>query len=214
MILPSVGVFFIGYLMMGFVASLPEVKNAGRKPTAILPSRKVVSGFPPEAAMLQWQKTFDDWANAPEVCKKDKAVNDFQRQQCDAFWEQFQIGLAVSLIPFLLVLAFLMVGLDLLVSIYRKARKKFQTGEAAFSGIVTEPAQVPKDGFAWFHCLTTVAVKLETGQQMKVYLPAELPIPRPGQTLAVFDVGKVLGQKRHLAIVYAPHVVIVSGGRA
>jgi hypothetical protein len=40
-------------------------------------------------------------------------------------------------------------------------------------------------------------------------MPLGAPVPLPGQTLAVFDGGK----KRHVGVLYAPHLAVVSGSR-
>lgn len=198
MIFPSLGVFLIGFLMIGIYLDSMESQV----------SRGVVEG-----GSYYFKTLIDAWFHIPEVCYPGGAVNDYQREQCTKFWDLLWWETAVASIPFGAVALFLMMGLDILVSLYRRVRKKIEAHETVVTGVVTRPSLLPRDFFCWFYCFYLVSVELESGHQEKVYLPVSLPAPLHGQKLTVFNLGKLWGEERRVGIPFAPHVVILKGAR-
>jgi hypothetical protein len=202
---PAGAVFAVGYVIVGIMANQPMFQ----------PSNILAAELPPLRMASQVYSSFiHDVTHIPEVCQTGDTVNSFQKRQCDEFWERLMMRAGLVAVPFVLFILFIMIGLDSTVGAYRFARKKVEKGKAVFSGIVTDPAQAPNDMFGWFYCLRAISVQLENKTQMTVYVTKDMPVPMPGQTLAVFDGNSYLGKKRHFAVVYAPHVAVISGGRS
>lgn len=151
-------------------------------------------------------------AQAPKACVIGDYESDYERRKCGELWTSFATEGAMALLPLLLAGVLLYLANDEKELVYRRARKRVEKGDALFKGIVTDPPVLPKDAFAFLACMNVMSLQLANGTQMKVYLPETSPKPRPGETLAVFDVGKTLGAKRYVGVFYAPHLAIVRGG--
>ena len=67
--------------------------------------------------------------------------------------------------------------------------------------------------FRWLFCFRAISVELANKQQVTVLLPNDSLLPQPGQTFAVYAVGKRFGHERYTAQLYAPHVAVVAGSR-
>ena len=124
-----------------------------------------------------------------------------------------EMGGGLSLLPFAMVWVFWQLISGALVGLYRKGRKVVDAGKPIASGMVTSPAIAPADAFSLFFCFRPISVQLKNGAQMKVYIPIDATIPKPGQTMAIFEPVSAMGGKRHFAVIYAPHVAVVSGVR-
>jgi hypothetical protein len=201
---PAAGVFGVAFLVMGVLANSPD----------FAPSRAPSASVPPVAMAFQtYTKLLYDSTHVPEVCWNGDTVSSHQENQCKDFWAALATRALLAAGPIAVAVIFLMVGLDQLKGFYRKSRKKVEKAQALFAGTVTDPPEAPNDAFGWFYCLRAVSLELKNKTQMKVYLPIDAPDPMPGQTFAVFDGGKAFGAKRHIGVLYAPHLAVVSGVR-
>jgi hypothetical protein len=147
------------------------------------------------------------------VCWGDNAVNDFQRRQCSEFWDRLGLGALLGLLPLGLGWLAWTLAFGSLQSFYRTARKRIESAKPVMGGIVTDPAEAPGDLFSRFYCLRPIGVQLLDGRQLKVFIPLDAPIPVPGEKMAVFEAIQAMGEARHVAQVYAPHVAVVAGVR-
>lgn len=196
---PAALVFAVGCVISGSLShSLAHVRG---------PSGDVTDTTGPAFTTV-----FEGLGRLPERCVSGETDNDFQRSQCSKYWDRLILTGGYASIPLLLSLAFLYLGLDALRGTYRRGQKRMEKGQALMAGTVTNPAELPADAYSWFFCFRPISIELKNKTQLKVYVPLDSPIPRPGETLAVFDGGRGFGQKRLLASIYAPHVAIVSGG--
>lgn len=118
-------------------------------------------------------------------------------------------GLAFS--PLFLLALILWLSLENVSGFYRRAQKKVEKGKVLSSGVVTNPPTAPSDLFSWFYCFRPITVELSNKTQITVYVSLDSPPPLPGETLVIFEMGKVFGEKRHVAMLYAPHVAVVRG---
>lgn len=199
---PATGLFFLVFMMMGVIANSPLL-GGPKSPEARIPFW--------EASFKHLQNTIHQLSAIPEVCWSGSTVNDFQKQQCDQYWNNLFTAVAVAILPFAAAILFFLVSLDQFKGLYKKTKKRISTGKAIFSGTVTDPALAPTDLFSWFYCLRAVTVELKDKRQVKVYVSLDSPIPRPGQTLAVLEPFMIMGQRRYMAMLYMPHVAVIRG---
>jgi len=193
MIRPGIFVVFIGFLLMGALSRSAEID---------LPALPM--------AQYQYSKFFHELVNVPSICVTGKTVNEFQVQQCQAYWNTLLVRTFWFSFPFLCLMAFLFFGFDYVWLTYRRAAKKIETGKGAFVGVVTNPPDVPNDIYGWFHCFRLMSAQVQKGQQIQVYIPLNAPKPEPGSRLSVADVGKRFGKQRYVGVIYTPHVAVVS----
>jgi hypothetical protein len=199
---PSLGALVFLYLCVGVVANSSEFQQP-RGPTAVIPFW--------EAALKHYQDFFSLFSSVPGVCWFGSAVNDFQVSQCNQLWGQLFRQGSLAGAPFIVIGIALLICLDSLAALYKRTQKKIQIGKADFTGTVTNPPEAPNDFFSWFYCLRPIMVQLKDRTQVKVYVPWNVTPPQPGETLIAFNLGSVLGEKRHLGMAYTPHVAIVRG---
>lgn len=202
-VMPLAGVVLgLGMILVGALADMADTQPP-RGPAA-------------EVALIQ--RSYQVYARfvgrlftLPQVCWSGNTVNDFQRKQCDEFWSELALRGAVAAIPFGVALLVLLMGREQITTFYRRSRKRVDAGQADAGGVVTDPAQAAGDRFSWFFGLRVITIQLADKTQLRVYLPENAPIPQPGQKLAAFKVGKLLGAPRHIGVIYAPHLAIVRG---
>lgn len=149
----------------------------------------------------------------PEACRTGRFLSEFQEQSCRDFDTALWIRVAIGLFPVALALGVFLIGLDSLALIYRRMKKRVDRAQALTHGRVESPAEARTDFFSWFYCFRVVAVELPHQGHAKVYLPAEAPMPLPGQTLALFDGGRIFGRRRLVGTLYAPHLAVIAGLR-
>lgn len=205
---PILFVFILGFFALG----LTPPQHATRRPAGMEAKPAPTANLPPfQVAKTHYEVLLNDWKKMPEPCWTGKTVNEVQARQCDEFWKKWLTSAAIGAAPFGSVLLFIYLALDSLGLTYDRARRRIKNRRMLFAGVVTEPAHAPADLYAWVYCMQAVTVQLGNGVQIKVYLPLTAPRPRPGETLAIFDGGRVFGTKRYLAMFYAPHLAIVRG---
>jgi hypothetical protein len=202
MIAPSVGLFIFFILCVGVAANSPSFQEQSG-PSAVLPFW--------EASFKHYQTFFSTLFQLPSVCWSGNAVNEFQKHQCDDFWQSLMKSGGLGVSPLILVGLIGWMSLENISGLYRRAQKKVEKGKVAFGGVVTNPPDAPTDLFSWFYCFRPVTVQLTNKTQITVYVSLDSPPPLPGETLAVFEMGRIFGEKRHVAMLYAPHVVVVRG---
>ncbi|MCM2279564.1 MAG: hypothetical protein NDJ89_15925 [Oligoflexia bacterium] len=206
---PAAGVFFLGAIAMGVFARAPEVRAhlpPSRDPQAF------ASGRPLRVALAQFRDFRLAVAAVPEPCWSGEVKSDFQAGQCAEGWRKLGVSALVTASPLLLAALFAFLTWDSLQLTYRRLRKRVEKGMGAFTARVTEPAELSNDLFGYFYCMRAISVQLGSGHQARVYVPLKAAIPAPGEKVAVIDAGWVLGRKRYVAMTYAPHVAVVSGG--
>lgn len=211
---PVAAAFFLGIAVMGWVADPdtfePKTIKSAASPNAELPDS--LQGLS-RGGLNHWRTIYYFGTHIPEVCWGDNAVNEFQKRQCGAFWDHLEMGAGLSLLPFGIAWVFWRIALGSILGLYRKARKRIEGGKPIAQGVVTNPAQAPGDLFSRMYCLRTIGVQLQGGKQVKVYVPLDSPEPQPGQKMAVFEPVNVMGESRHFAMIYAPHVAVIAGVR-
>ncbi len=217
MLVPAAFAFLVGTSVMSLMSN-----EAMFKPE--LPMASSVSGgahrpelsadlMNAEGAVKHWRTILFFATHVPEVCWGDNAVNDFQRKQCGEFWEKLQYGGALACLPLLFLFVFFQIAWTKLQFIYRRAQKQISEGKVVNKGVVTDPAKAPSDIFSMTYCLEPIAVQLKDKKQVVVYCDPSDTLPKPGQEVVYFEGVRSFGQKRHFAILYAPHLAVVSGVR-
>jgi hypothetical protein len=199
MLLPCLLVGALIWMSVGVWVSSPGFSDH-RAPSAVIPFWEVSLNL--DRALVSKLNTI------PGVCWSGNTTNEFQKHQCDEFWNELIQVSVFALIPLLGGMFFLWVLSIQFQGLYQRAQKKIKKGKVSFGGVVTHPARAPQDPFSWFYCLRPITVELKNKSQVTVYVSSQVPSPLPGETLAVFDMGKAMGETRYLGIVYAPHVAI------
>jgi hypothetical protein len=216
MLLPAAVVFLFGVGLMGELSSsdmfrprpIRGASNVEEVPEVFREESKNAG------ALHHWNRTYYFMSNFPAVCEDGNSVNNFQRRQCEAFSAAHQLGMGLSALPFVLMLLFLRVAPGHLDAFYRRARKRVQANKPMSQGVVTQPAKAPADFFSWYYGLRPIGVQLPQGEQLKVYVPRDVPMPEPGQAMLVFEPISSWGKGRHVGKVYLPHVAVVRGARS
>jgi hypothetical protein len=203
MIIPSIFIFSTVLIINGIIYNTPEFQNHPG-PAAVLPFW--------HGATQVYRELFSKLSQMPGLCWAGDTANDFQAHQCQDYWETLEKNSILAILPFIVSLFFVHASVGKLDKFYRRAEKKAASGRAIFGGTVTFPAEGPQDLFGWYYCLRPIMVELKNKSQRKLYIPLGAPIPVPGDILAAFSETQSFGQKRHLALVYAPHVAVVRGG--
>jgi hypothetical protein len=211
---PVAGVFFLGIIIMGIVADPETFQPKPIKTSGALQSELPVSlQGASRGGIKHWETTVFFATHIPEVCWGDNAVNDFQKKQCDDFWDHLEMGAGLSLLPFAMAWLVFQMAMGSLATVYRRGRKRLDAAKPISRGTVTNPASAPGDLFSRFYCFRAISVQLAGGKQIKVYVPLDSPMPSPGLTMAIFEPISFFGEPRHFAMIYAPHVAVVSGVR-
>jgi hypothetical protein len=205
--------YFAGFYLMGVVASEESIRKVAAKHIPISPAPFSLQGSPLEAAQGVHSLFWHYLTHVPEQCSdSSRAVNNFQRIQCGEFWDRLSELGWVSSIPFLFAAGFLFLALDGVRQRFRKARRKIQQEKSTGLAIVTDPAEAASDRISWWYGVQPITVQVADGKQVVAYLPPEAPVPPPGEKVALYDWGKIAGQKRFFAVLYAPHVAVLQGG--
>jgi hypothetical protein len=211
---PAVGVFVISVIAMGIIADPQTFVPKPVKSTGVVHAelpRDLQTAT--RGGINHWRTIFFFATHVPEVCWGDNAVNDFQKGQCDEFWNHLAMGGALCLLPFAATWLFMQISMGSLSTVYRRGRKRVDSGKVMAVGVVTSPARAPADFFSRFYCMQPISVQLQSGKQLKVYLAEDASEPSPGMTMAIFEPLSIMGEARHFAVLYAPHVAVVSGVR-
>jgi hypothetical protein len=210
---PAIFAFLVGYVVMGFVSLSSEIRDNYRANAAYIPSLGAGPDSVMGSASHQFKQITYRLSNIPDVCFPGRAVNDFQRSQCNTFWNHTVIDTLLGAIPFVVVLVSLLIAYDLFLGLHRKSLRLLERGKADLSGIVTNPPEAPNDIFGWWYGFRSIAVQLPSKAQIRVYMPLAAPVPLPAQTLALFNVGNQLGTPRYVALLYAPHMAVIDGSK-
>ena len=197
-----VPLYLVSFLATGVIANSAEFQTQSG-PTQVVPFW--------EAAVRLYLDVFSSLTQIPQMCVSGSIVNDFQANQCSLYWDHLIKAGGLSFLPLGIVGIFLYLSFDYLSSTYKKTRKRIEKKKAAFKGTVTHPPEGPADFYSWFFCFRTIIVETQNKNQVKVYVPLDGAAPHPGETLAVFEPIYSFGEKRHIAMVYAPHVAVVRG---
>jgi len=203
-IFPILGfVFVVGYFSLGSLNS-----------TSAMPTRDgslTVSTSIWQAAWNHYSETWFAWSRAPNSCRGDAAVNDYQREQCAKYWGQVSTMTAWASAPLILVLLFFFLIRGHFRVFYRRVDRRFREGKAVAAAKVLRSGSW--DWFGYFFCLRSVRVELGQGRDVRVYVPRDLPALIPGQKVALFYGGKVFGARRYVGLLYAPHIAVMAGSR-
>ncbi|MGE0616905.1 MAG: hypothetical protein AB7P04_14835 [Bacteriovoracia bacterium] len=213
----GVAAALVGVFLVGFLADLPafQVIRETKRDEAIpsLVPAEPVRVSPPMKVAQTYGRFLKLVFLPPAVCIFGGAVNDFQKRTCVQHWEDLAKTSALALSPLLWVLAYFFFAMDQLGIQYRKARRVLEKQKPAFQGTVTNPALTRADDFTWMYCLQGVGVEIQKGKQIVVYIPEGDAVPLPGEKYLVYEWGQIAGQKRHIGLLHAPHMAIVSGSK-
>jgi len=213
MLIPSAVVGLIAFGAMGVYASQPSLFPQGSQPTAILPVAPIDGIMPFSAGKQHIEQVVYYWENIPGYCQSGEAVNQLQAERCSEFWDRVFMSTGIAAAPLGAVAIFFWLSLQLLAGFYKRSSKKIKSGKALCQGIVTTPALAPRDIFSWIFCLNRVSLQVQGDAQIQAYLPLDVAVPLPGETMTVFSSGKGFGRDRKVASHYAPHLAIVAGIR-
>lgn|GEM_PF-3201075 len=204
MLAPAVAVFGLSIPVLGVIIGAMSSEVSGQ-----------ISGrlSPIEAAFRQKDQFVQIVRDIPMHCWTGKSVNQFQVQQCNDTWKKVAVSGGLTAIPLVCSLLFFMIAFDSLDGVYRRARKKIKEGKALSKGRVADPSHLRQDLFSWVYGFKAVATLLADGQEVRVYVPQHGVESRSGDSLAIFDGGMILGEKRYLGLLYAPHVAVILGAR-
>ncbi len=190
------------------------VHGPSRAPTAIVEVRYPVFGWVLQAARQNFEHFVHYARHIPEVCWEGNQVNEFQVRQCQDFWYRLSASGVFVMGPLLLGLLVLLGLRSSVGGFYFQARRKVAARRALYSGTVVDTKQLnlksSRDFFAYLYGLTPVVVQLKNRDLKRVYLGPDSTAPEPGQTLAVFQGGRVWGADRPVAIAFNPQVVTVT----
>jgi len=196
MLRPAVFVFFVGFLLSGAFAGFWE---------------KGIDLPPLQMSQRQFSRLPVDIAEFPDICLTGHAASSFQGRRCTERWVMLSLRTLGVALPFLAVFLFFQISWRLVRGAYEEADTKLRLGKDSFVAVTTQPSQLTNDFYGWFHSLNAVSVQLKNGKQMKVYVPIEAGLPKPGAKLVIAPLGKKFGAPRAMGIVYIPHVSVVSG---
>lgn len=205
MLIPAALFGVLGFVATGFVSGTPEFRRPSRAP----------SGFssPVELAQQHYASLQADLAQIPEACLNGATANDFQKHQCDEYWSALIKRVALGILPVFSILFFYLPVRGIFEKVYTRSRKAIEKGKA-FSSATAVPfagAGKASDFFCWFFCFSKQSVQLPNRSMVDVYFPQAAILPRPGQTVAVFELGRVFGRARYIGVLHTPHVAVVSG---
>lgn len=146
----------------------------------------------------------------PQACSSANAVSTFQEQRCQEMRGVIPLEVLVAGLPFVLTFFTYLYFMGSLAKGYRQGWKQVQNSKPIGQGIVTEPARLPQDRTAYFYCMMRISVeKSGEGVQIDVYLPDNVPVPRPGEKLDLYEWGEYFGKKRLTGALHAPHMAIL-----
>jgi hypothetical protein len=206
LILPAVPILFVAFLMVGAVARNPKLQPRG-----------LASQLPPslgiDRALSFYGGVGHEWAAIPDQCW-GRPDSEFQQGRCEDTWAHLLQVSGVALLPIGVLLAFALFALDSFKLTYRRIRKRISEAQYGVKATVTRPARVRGDPYAWFYCFHCISVQLQDKTQLRVYLSPHENIPFPGDTVAIFKLGRFFGKKRYMATLYAPHVAVFAAVRA
>jgi hypothetical protein len=221
LLIPGVPVVMFGVLMVGLISLEPSMRpRAPASSSGGLTLPETIPA-PPMKRTPGWfgpSKDFYrglalEFQHLPDSCWNG-AESEFQKVKCQEAWTRLLRLSALALLPLGAFFAFVLFALDSLKLTYRRIRKKIGESQYMLKATVTRPARARGDPFAWFYCLHCISVELQDKTQMRVYLSPHENIPFPGDTVAVFKLGRSLGRKRYMATLYAPHVAVFAATRA
>jgi hypothetical protein len=205
---PGVPVMLLAMLTVGFIGRDPSMQPRG------LASQPAPRGLAPVERAAQFYRGLGhEWAAIPDACW-GRPDSEFQQGRCEDIWAHLARVTAVGLLPLGAFLAFALFALDSLKLTYRRIRKKIGEAQYGVRAVVTRPARVRGDPYAWFYCFHCISVELHDKTQLRVYLSPHENIPFPGDTVAIFKLGHFFGKKRYMATLYAPHVAVFAAVRA
>lgn len=148
-------------------------------------------------------------------CNSSQIVNDLQKEKCAESLLRFLWEAACGLGPLILTFMAFRLSWVHVKKIYKMARKSSEyskkTGGGFVLGVVTAECELDAGFFGWVHCFRAICVELPDRHQLKIYIPDSMELPAPGVRFALFDLGKVFGERRWVGEPYLPHVAVFRG---
>ncbi len=198
MAVPALFIFILGVFGTSAMVRRPEWRPAG---------------------LQTYQNLFDlygaflsRFTEASSKCVRGTVLSDFEKQDCNYKLKQLLIMGAVGAIPWGLTAVFLMLGLDVLVEVYRRTRKKILKKDIYALGQVLNRPDLEEDRWCWFLCMRVIRVEVKkTKEKINAYIPLDMDIPQPGTEMALYQ---FKGLKIfYTAAPHTPHIAIVAGER-
>ena len=212
---PGAAILALALLLAGLFSNHPyfhdvKVKSLGE---GLESPGQIEFVSPVTAAIDLVAGTLGHVVHFPEVCLPGRAVNEFQTKQCATFEERLERRAVLAAVPLILYVLFVWYALGWIEGVYRRGARALDEKKAKFGGVITDPAEAPGDLFSRLTGLRPIGVQVKAGAQIAIYLHADDPIPMPGQTFAIFELGQALGAMRYTGILYAPHLAVISASR-
>lgn len=168
--------------------------------TSTVKAAHVRSGRTPASVVQEsYRSVWSDLGDIPASCKPDLPLSAFHDDNCDQLWRGTVARAGLTLLPVLftfLISAWLRRSQE---RVYREARLRVERQKQAIDAHgCQESAQ--EDLFSWLHCLKPAYV-LVHDQRVLVYLSHDAPMPGPSDSVVVYDLGRVFGKFRRIAVV-------------
>ncbi|MGK5083202.1 hypothetical protein WDW37_07830 [Bdellovibrionota bacterium FG-1] len=208
-------VFATGVMLMGVLADPTVFQPQPIRSASSTGSGEVLADLTQatHGGLQHWRRIYYFSTHIPEVCWANNAVNEFQKKQCGEFWEHLEYGVLLSFLPWAIGGLFWSV----MMRSYRRVRKQLSRRIASQKpvsrGVITSPAEAPSEFFGWFYDLRAMGVQLSSGEQIKVFIAKTDAVPRPGQTMLVYESIMTWGGARWVGTVHTPHLAVVPGVR-
>ena len=191
--------------------SVFDSNSAQRQPASATSSAE--SFLPWTLAAEHISRTATLWLHLPESCLV-RAESDFQKAQCETFWNELFEASLYGLAPIVaFLLAFSILG-PRLKEDYRKFRRAIRIGRASYVGKLDSITRKKRDTWAWSHALRPLQVNRPGAGKQTVYWPEKLALPARGTEVAVYSLGMKQGRKRYIAQVYLPHVSVIGSSNS
>ncbi len=212
LIAPELIVFFIGFLGVGFILQNQDLRNDLKfRQVPLLPLRVEYSGNSLDLAKQHLYQTFSFWIDKPDNCEPGKFLSSFYEEQCRDLERVSELSQEVASLPFLLSGLVFVLGCVAVRMLYGRANRAIAAGSGAVIATVTQPAKAPQTIFGWFYGLVSIRVQPKGSGQLTVFQDRFDSIPRPGDSMVIFQIMTLTGGKVWVGRYYAPHVSIVHG---
>ena len=214
LIFTYLGIFAMGWISATYPSLFsPPVVRMDDPISGVAPVPPKSSEVAYVHGIYHWERVLFHLGHVPPVCHEGQALNDFQKSQCEAYWETLFRAGALAVFPFGLLLLLLFFGQMKISGVYRRAKASLVPSRMKGRAVVTSPAYAPQNFFSFLFGFRPIQVQLPQGGQTQVYIEMTQPIPLPGQTVLLYGPVFELGAPRYYGTLYMPNIAVVQGVR-